>query len=213
METSMAVKLLVIISGYLIGSIPTGVWYSKLIHQTDVRNLGSGNSGGTNVGRNFGPKAGIIVTTIDVLKGWLPMSLAILILSGSPLAIMATGIALTLGHAYPLWANFKGGKIVATSIGVLLGYHFIDGVIVGIGLLVIIYLLSVVSISSILAYFLGLILIFAQADHWAYRIGFFLIWCLLIYRHRENLHRLKEGQERELSWGRHYFYRFFNQVK
>lgn len=198
-------QLLFVLSAYMIGSIPTGVWYSKLVHKVDVRSLGSGNSGGTNIGRNFGKNAALIVITIDVLKGLLPFLVAKKLFGQSnhgDLFIMATGIAAVLGHAYPVWASFKGGKIVATSIGVLLAYSFPLTLVQVLLLVLLIYLTSIMSLSAMLSYALVVLYILFTRTL-TYGIGFSLMSLFMIYRHRENIDRLLKGQERHLSFGRH----------
>ena len=194
-------EILLIVVSYLIGSIPSGVWYSKIFHKIDVRQLGSGNSGGTNIGRNFGSLAAVCVITVDVLKGWLPMAYAYSHYAGQEdLVVMLTGIACVLGHAYPIWANFKGGKIVATSIGVLLGYHFTLALVQVALLLALILTTSIVSLASMTSYCLVVSWIILT-DPPLYKIGFTLIALLMIYRHRQNIQRLVRGEERHVSFG------------
>lgn len=193
--------ILCIILAYLAGSIPSGVWYSKYVHKVDVRELGSGNSGGTNVGRNFGAVAAILVIAVDVLKGWLPILLTKHFFPSLDWAIMLTGIASILGHAYPLWAGFRGGKVVATSIGVLLGFWF-NIALVQVALLVILVLLtSTVSLSAMLSYAIIAIYIFIKSSSIVYGIGFLLVSLFMMYRHRGNIERIIKGEERRLSFG------------
>lgn len=193
--------LLFIILAYLAGSIPSGVWYSKFVHKIDVRELGSGNSGGTNVGRNFGAVAAILVIAVDVLKGWLPILLTKHFFPSLEWAIMLTGLASILGHAYPLWASFRGGKIVATSIGVLLGFWF-NIALIQVGLLVILVLLtSMVSLSAMLSYTIIAIYIFIKSSSLIYGVGFLLIALFMMYRHRANIDRIIKGEESRLGFG------------
>lgn len=198
---NILIPILFIILAYLAGSIPSGVWYSKLVHKIDVRELGSGNSGGTNVGRNFGSVAAILVIAVDVLKGWLPILLTKHFFPSLEWAIMLTGIASILGHAYPLWAGFRGGKVVATSIGVLLGFCF-NIALVEVGLLVLFVLItSMVSLSAMLSYTIIAIYIFIKSSSMIYGIGFLLIALFMMYRHRANIQRIIKGEERRLSFG------------
>ncbi|MDO4432743.1 MAG: glycerol-3-phosphate 1-O-acyltransferase PlsY [Aerococcaceae bacterium] len=197
----MFFKFLLILIAYLAGSIPTGVWYSKFMHATDVRTLGSGNSGTTNIGRNFGAKAAIFVAAVDVLKGWLPVLAAKALFPNDHWVIMAVCIACVVGHAYPIFARFNGGKIVATSIGVLLGFHFWTGI----GMLAVfvasLYLTSIVSISSMVSYSLTALYIGISRANLVYAIGFGLIALFMIYRHRTNIQRLLKGEERRIKFG------------
>lgn len=190
-----------IIIAYLAGSIPTGVWYSRFIHRTDVRSLGSGNSGGTNVGRNFGPVAGAVVITVDVLKGWIPMMLAMSWFYGTyNWAVALVGLACVLGHAYPIWGGFKGGKIVATSFGVLVGFNFWLALIGVIFLLILLYFFSMVSLAAMMSYTLVTVIIILNSPY-IYGLCFTLITLLMIYRHKENIDRIVQGQERRVNFG------------
>ena len=190
-----------VIFSYLLGATPTGVWYSLANHKIDVRTLGSGNSGATNIGRNFGFKAAAIVAVVDVLKGWIPILLAKLFFADQPLIIILTGIAAVIGHAYPVFANFKGGKIVATSIGVLLGFNFTLAVIQVICLFTILFITSLVSFSSLLSYGATTLYIIIAEPLWVYKLGFLVIYFFMVYRHRANIQRLINNQEPYLKWG------------
>lgn len=193
--------ILMIVLAYLAGSIPTGVWYSKLVHKIDVRELGSGNSGGTNVGRNFGGIAAILVIAVDVLKGWIPILIAKHLFPTIDWAIMLTGIASVLGHAYPLWASFKGGKVVATSIGVMLGFWFPVALIQVALLAGLVFVTSMVSLSAMLSYTIIAIYLFFALPSKIYGVGFLLIALFMMYRHRSNIERILKGEERRLNFG------------
>lgn len=193
--------LIFIFCAYLAGSIPTGVWYSKLVHRIDVRDLGSGNSGGTNVGRNFGAVAAVVVIAVDVLKGWIPILIARQLFPDLSWAIMLTGIASVLGHAYPIWAGFRGGKIVATSIGVLLGFQFGTAIIQLLLFVTVLVLSSMVSLSAMVSYSLIALYIFFTLPNKLFGLGFFFIACFMIYRHRSNVERIIKGEERRVNFG------------
>lgn len=193
--------ILMIVLAYLAGSIPTGVWYSKLVHKIDVRELGSGNSGGTNVGRNFGGIAAILVIAVDVLKGWIPILIAKHLFPTIDWAIMLTGIASVLGHAYPLWASFRGGKVVATSIGVMLGFWFPVALIQVALLAGLVFVTSMVSLSAMLSYTIIAIYLFFALPSKIYGVGFLLIALFMMYRHHSNIERILKGEERRLNFG------------
>ncbi|HFI0463839.1 TPA: glycerol-3-phosphate 1-O-acyltransferase PlsY [Streptococcus suis] len=193
-------QYLYLIFAYLLGSIPTGVWYSRLKHNTDVRHLGSGNSGATNVGRNFGLKAAVLVTVIDVVKGIVAIALAKQLFPNQDLLIMGAGIAAVIGHAYPIFAGFKGGKIVATSFGVMAGFQLVYGIAFALLLFIFIYLSSTISLSAMAAYFIGALYIFFVEPP-LYGYGFLLISLFMCYRHRQNLVRLFKGTESRIGWG------------
>ena len=185
---------------YLLGSIPTGVWYSKMKHQIDVRELGSGNSGATNIGRNFGFKAAVFVSVIDVLKGLVAMLLAHYFYPHTNWVIMGAGIAAILGHAYPIFANFRGGKVVATSFAVLAGYNFFIGLSFVLVLFILIYLTSTISLAAITSFSLAaLYVLFTQPL--IFGLGFVAITAFMIYRHRANVVRLMKGEESRINFG------------
>lgn len=190
-----------VIVSYAVGSFPTGVLYSRLLHDIDVRSLGSGNSGATNVGRNFGFKAAVLVTAVDVLKGFIPVLLSKLWFPDMPLGIMATCLACVIGHAYPMWASFRGGKIVATSIGVLLAFNFLIGLCMVVLLGLLITLTSTVSLSAMTSYSITAIYIALTNPEPAYKVGFILMALFLIYRHRTNVQRLLKAEESRINFG------------
>lgn len=191
---------LFIIIAYLLGSIPTGLWVSRLFYQKDLRHLGSGNTGATNTFRVLGVKAGIIVITCDILKGviavGLPQWLQI------PVHPLFIGLFACLGHAYPIFAEFRGGKAVATTAGILLGTHPLFTLMGLIFFLMSLYLTSIVSFSSMaVGIFLSLASLFMK-DH----IFILVLWGLcffVIYRHLPNIERIKLGQENEVPFGLH----------
>ena len=112
----------VLLLAYLVGSIPSGLWIGKLFYGIDIREHGSGNLGGTNTFRTLGKKAGLIVTIMDVLKGTLATLLPVLFGIDAELHPLITGTVAVVGHMFPVFAGFRGGKAVATSGGILLGY-------------------------------------------------------------------------------------------
>ncbi|WP_124057365.1 glycerol-3-phosphate 1-O-acyltransferase PlsY [Vaginisenegalia massiliensis] len=189
------------IVGYLAGSIPTGVWYSTYRHAVDVRELGSHNSGATNIGRNFGKKAAIFVTLVDLLKGAIPFYLAHHLYPQISLIWMSVALAAVLGHAYPLFADFRGGKVVATSIGILLAYHFTTGLIMVALFGLILWLSSTVSLASMLSYSLTSIGLLIFVNDKVVGIGFVLMALFMCYRHRANIGRLMMGNENRVGFG------------
>ena len=196
----MHLKILLIIATYLLGSIPTGVWYSRLRYRQDVRQTGSGNSGATNIGRTYGFQSAVLVAMIDVLKGWIPVLLAKWFFTDNAWVISAVALAALIGHAYPIWANFKGGKIVATSIGVLLGFHFWIALVMVISFFTLLYLTSTVSFSSMVSYSLTACYLFLTQPNKIY-VTFIIIALFMIYRHRQNIERLLRHEEKTISFG------------
>ena len=140
---------LIILLAYLIGSIPSGLIIGKKFYGIDIRQHGSGNLGGTNTFRVLGVKAGLTVTTADILKGTLAAALPFFF--QSEMHALLAGIFAVIGHTYPIFAGFKGGKAVATSGGVLLFYAPFMFVIMMIGFFLCLYLSKYVSLSSMVA--------------------------------------------------------------
>lgn len=195
------ITIIMFVLSYLLGSIPSGVWIGKKFYQTDIRNYGSGNTGTTNTFRVLGVKAGIAVLLADMLKGTLAASLPYFF--QSDLNPMVVGLGAVLGHTYPLFAQFKGGKAVATSAGVLLAYNppFFLYCILLFG--VILYFTRMVSLSSMTALILiTLSSLFIQ--DWVLTLIAFILTVFIIYRHRENIGRIKNGTESKVPFGFRY---------
>ena len=166
-----------------------------------MRQTGSGNSGATNIGRTYGFQSAVLVAMIDVLKGWIPVLLAKWLFTDNAWVISAVALAALIGHAYPIWANFKGGKIVATSIGVLLGFHFWIALVMVISFFTLLYLTSTVSFSAMVSYSLTACYLFLTQPNKIYGVTFILIALFMIYRHRQNIERLLRHEEKTISFG------------
>ena len=152
----------VIVLAYLLGSIPSGIWIGKYFYHTDIRTYGSGNSGTTNTFRVLGKKAGTIVLIMDMLKGSAATLLPIWL--GAEIHPLLAGVVAALGHTYPLFAGFKGGKAVATSGGIILAYNplfFTEAII---AFVIYLYFSRMVSLSSILVCFTAIFLSFFFKD-------------------------------------------------
>ncbi|MCA9765565.1 MAG: glycerol-3-phosphate 1-O-acyltransferase PlsY [Carnobacterium sp.] len=183
---------------YLLGSIPSGVWIGKKMYGKDIREFGSGNSGTTNTFRILGFKAGVMVLLADVLKGTLAASLPYFL--NSDLNPMIVGLGAIVGHTFPIFAQFKGGKAVATSAGVLLAYNppfFIFCVVL---FLVILYFSRMVSFSSILGLFIILPSSLVTNDLVLTTIAGILA-VFIIYRHKDNIKRIRLGTESKVPFG------------
>ena len=199
-------EFLLLILAYLIGSIPTAVWVSNRYFGFDIREYGSGNAGATNTYRVLGPKWGTTVLLIDMLKGMAAVQLAWLlpeyIDSEWRMDNLQTclGLASVLGHIFPIWAEFKGGKRVATLFGMILGISPWTAVsCVGIFLLVL-YLTRFVSLSSILASiaFPIFILVVFNVENPVYRVFAISVALLVLLTHQKNIGRLLRGDETKL---------------
>ena len=178
---------------YLLGSIPSGLWIGRKFFQIDIRQHGSGNLGATNSFRILGKKAGTIVLLMDLLKG----SISVLLLKQmdlhgvSPLIIALFAV---IGHTYPLFANFKGGKAVATFAGVILAYQPVL-FLIGLGIFILTLAISkMVSFTSMLTISIGVLLSLYFQDMVLTTIAL-LADIFIIYRHRTNIQRILNGTE------------------
>lgn len=200
--------VLCIILGYLLGSIPFALVIGKLFYKTDIRQYGSGNLGGTNAGRVLGKKAGISVIVLDVLKVVLAAGLASLV--SEPAAIW-TSLACCIGHCYPIFAHFKGGKAVTTMFGFLIStsififQEFSYFIVPLFMFLIILYLFKYVSLGSICASVCSSLYITAQllsldVNNLFIILASWLMTLLVIYRHNANIKRIQEGAENKVSW-------------
>lgn len=197
----MMTTILMFVLSYLLGSIPSGVWIGKKFYQTDIRQFGSGNTGTTNTFRVLGVKAGVAVLLADVLKGTLAASLPYFF--QSDLNPMIVGLGAVLGHTYPLFAQFKGGKAVATSAGVLLAYNpsfFLYCILL---FCVLLYFTRMVSLSSMIALVLITLSSLVIQD-WVLTLIAFILTVFIIYRHRTNITRIKNGTESKVPFGFRY---------
>lgn len=185
------------IIAYLLGSILFALVIGKAFYQTDIREHGSGNLGGTNTFRVLGKKAGLIVTIMDILKGTLSV---VLVLKFAPdLEPLIIGAFAVIGHTYPIFAKFRGGKAVATSGGVLLGVSPLLFLILVISFLLLLKITKYVSLSSMLTGLVAIITSIIMQD-----IGLIIVTVLLtsfvVYRHRENIKRIKNKTEPKIKW-------------
>ena len=198
-------EALLIVIAYLIGSIPTAVWVSKGFFGIDIREYGSGNAGATNTFRVLGSKWGTFVMIIDMLKGVAATSLYILLPYYMSSVnewdrtnfMVGLGLAAVLGHIFPIWADFRGGKGVATLFGMILAIQPLVAVLcVGIFLLVF-YLTRFVSLSSILASiaFAVFILVIFNEKEPLYRAFAIAVALLVVLTHQKNISRLLRGSE------------------
>ncbi len=202
------IRILLILLAYLIGSIPTSVWVGKRFFGKDVREYGSGNAGATNTIRVLGWKAGIPVLVFDLFKGWLVVQLAYLTNFYIPKSDdfityqLILGGAAILGHIFPIYVGFKGGKGVATLFGIILALYPVPTLIcIGI-FLTIVFLTKYVSLGSIIAGFafpFVVILIFHTTT--PSMIFFSLIVAvLLLFTHQKNIERLLRNEESKATF-------------
>ncbi len=198
------VNALVILCAYLIGSIPSGLWIGKAFYKTDVREHGSGNLGATNTFRILGKKAGSIVIVMDILKGTAGVLLPLIpYFQDTTVHPLLLGAVAVVGHMFPIFAGFRGGKAVATSAGVLLGYTWPLFVILILAFLITLKITKMVSLTSMVASTVALIysIIYgAVTGDWAVLIVVAVLFTFIIYRHRANIERIKNGTEPKVTW-------------
>src|ERR1044072_3067457 len=197
----MTIAILIVFA-YLIGSIPTAVLVSKKVYGIDIREHGSGNAGATNTFRILGKKAGSVVMLVDMLKGFLAVKLSLLTsFSWTSEAIVNLqvflGLAAVVGHIFPIWADFRGGKGIATLFGMILAIQPLAAVsLIGVFLLML-FLTRYVSLSSIsasIAFPLLILFIFHEPEV-SYRVFAIATACLVVLTHHENITRLLAGNE------------------
>jgi acyl phosphate:glycerol-3-phosphate acyltransferase len=194
----MIIDILLVLGGYLFGSISTAILTCKLMGLPDPRTEGSGNPGATNVLRLGGKKAAILTLAGDMLKGLIPVLIAEALHAG-PFILSATALAAFLGHLYPLFFSFQGGKGVATALGVALGLYWPVGVsVAGIWLLMA-FVFRISSLSALTA------MLLAPACFWLLKpepafIGVMVIITLMLFwRHRTNIRDLLNGTEGKIE--------------
>lgn len=200
-------EIVIIIGAYLLGSIPTSIWISRRFFNIDIRDFGSGNAGATNTFRVLGVKAGIIVFIVDILKGFLAVNLIYFTKyyiphSGDFINIqLLLGIAAMLGHIFPIYAGFKGGKGVATLFGVICAISFYPTLIMAGVFVVTLVLTRYVSLSSMISGFsfpILIIIIFKETT--TTLVIFSLIMAvLMLFTHQKNIERLLRKEEKKAN--------------
>ncbi|MDP4224361.1 MAG: glycerol-3-phosphate 1-O-acyltransferase PlsY, partial [Bacteroidota bacterium] len=198
--------MLALLLSYLLGSVATAVWTGKIFHGIDVREHGSGNAGATNVIRVLGWKTGIPVLLVDVFKGWLAAMLPVFLRLADPGTAMLTnlqiiaGLFAIVGHIFPVFAGFRGGKGVATIFGVLLAVNFLL-TLACLGVFLCVLIISgYVSLSSMSAgiAFPVFMFLFFETPSVFFKIFSVLVAIALIITHRKNILRLLNGEESKL---------------
>ena len=199
-------EIILIILAYIIGSIPTAVWVSKSVFGIDIRDYGSGNAGATNSFRVLGSKWGSFVMLVDVTKGVVATSLYILIpfYLNNELArtnfMIALGMVAVLGHIFPIFANFRGGKGVATLLGMALAIQPMVALLCLVVFLITLLSTRFVSLSSILAgvAFMVLILFIFKEKETIYRLFAIIVAMMVVVSHQKNISRLMKGTENKV---------------
>jgi len=203
-------SLSALILAYLFGSIPTAVWIGQAFYGIDVREYGSGNAGATNTFRVLGKKAGLAVMFLDIFKGYTATNLAYLIglsVTGPQNSVqfvnyqLALGVTAVLGHLFPVFAGFRGGKGVATLFGMILAVHSEAAMLCVLTFVVFLLIFKYVSLSSIMAGFsfpLSIIFIFHSPIRSVLLYGM-CICVLILVTHQKNIERLLKGKESKVD--------------
>ncbi|MCW5649177.1 MAG: glycerol-3-phosphate 1-O-acyltransferase PlsY [Ramlibacter sp.] len=199
--------ILAMLGAYLLGSLSFAVLVSRAMGLKDPRTFGSGNPGATNVLRSGSKPAAIVTLLLDALKGWVPVVLVQML--GKPLGledgtVALVGLAAFLGHLWPVFFRFKGGKGVATFIGVVFGIHPGLGLATGVTWLIIAFFFRFSSLASLVAAaFAPIYYLLGDRVAWysekSILFALFMMGLLLAYRHRENINRLLEGKESKIG--------------
>ena len=204
------ITVLLILIAYVLGSIPNALWVGKTFKNIDVREHGSKNTGSTNAARVLGPKLGVFTLILDILKGALPTYLGIVLganlltrITGiDKLDIIVIGMAAILGHTFSLFLKFKGGKAVATTLGVFLVLVPYAILILLVVFFVIFGLTKYVSLASIVSAVALPITVYLTTRHIPLTVLGIIIGLLVIIRHKENIKRLINGTESKLSFSK-----------
>ena len=195
-------NLLILFFGYLFGSFPSGYLAGRIAKGIDIRSLGSGSTGATNVLRHIGKRAGITVFLLDVFKGVLSILLAKYLLLNDSWQV-AIGLSTLIGHIWPVWLNWKGGKAVATGLGIFLGLSWQVGLATLGVFILMITLFRIVSLASVSAALALPFIMFISFKTSSISLPFLVIsllaMTLVIWRHRENILRLMKGKEPKIG--------------
>ncbi|MDN4492578.1 glycerol-3-phosphate 1-O-acyltransferase PlsY [Ureibacillus aquaedulcis] len=198
------VNAIILICAYLIGSIPSGLWIGKIFYKTDIREHGSGNLGATNSFRVLGKKPGLVVTVMDILKGTAATLLPLIpFFADATIHPLILGGIAVVGHMFPIFAGFRGGKAVATSGGVLLGYAWPLFILLVISFLIALKITKMVSLSSMIVSIVAVIysvIYVGMTGDVSLLILIILLTVFIFYRHRANIKRIKEGTEPKVKW-------------
>lgn len=202
----MFIELLAaILVGYFLGSIPFALVIGKIFYNTDIRNYGSKNLGGSNAGRVLGKKAGIGVMTMDILKVTMAIFITSLFATDEN-ALIISGLSAAFGHCFPIFAHFKGGKAVATMYGFLFGMALIGGYglriffLPLIVFLIILYIGKIVALASVGSAIINTVYIYFALNSFGMFAASLTFTVVMIVRHRKNFERMLKHEENKISW-------------
>jgi len=185
--------------GYLLGGFSTAITLSVFFENEDIRTVGSGNAGATNMLRNYGWKAGLLTFGCDVLKGFVATWVGLWAFGET--AAVICGVCAVIGHIFPIYYGFKGGKGISASVGMMLMLAPVPMLVVVVLMGILVYATKIVSIGSIVGNILMLIAIWAFKSHdLVLCIGATIVVLLNLYSHRENIVRLFKRSENKMNW-------------
>lgn len=191
--------IIVSLIGYLFGCIQTAYFLSKIINKTDIRQHGSGNAGASNVTLVMGWKYGLITASIDVLKGILPVVIVRALYPTTPALAYFAGMAAIFGHLFPFYLKFRGGKGVATLMGMFLGYQWPLGLML-MGMMIVLPLLfDYIVVGSLTVFVLLPILTFMLKMPWLCKIIASVLTIIAFIKHAENIQRIRTDEEVRIS--------------
>ncbi|MDA9090074.1 glycerol-3-phosphate 1-O-acyltransferase PlsY [Pelagibacteraceae bacterium] len=188
--------ILVFIYSYVLGSIPFGLIITKIFLKEDIRNIGSGNIGATNVLRTGKKILAASTLLFDILKGYLTIYITSIYFKD---LLYFAALICFVGHIFPIWLKFKGGKGIATFLGIILAFSYNLAIIFGLSWLIIFFIFKYSSLSSIIAAFVVLIYSFLIVD---FSLSFYLfsVFIIILFTHRENIMRLRSKNENKIKF-------------
>ena len=206
-------NILFLLLAYLIGAFPSAVWLGRTFHNTDVREYGSGNAGATNTFRTLGPKAGIPVLLMDILKGWIAVNLVYFVMDNQLMSDekffelkLAFGIAAVIGHLFPIYTGFRGGKGIATMLGFMIGIYWQAALLSALVFILTFLISKYVSLSSIIASlaFPFIVIVILGMNNTTSSLIIFSIFVpiLSLITHQKNIERLIRQEENKAKFGK-----------
>ena len=192
----MQIHFFLLLISYLLGSIPSGLILSKILNKGDIRKFGSGNIGATNALRVGGRLLGALTLIFDLLKGLVTVIMAMVF---EQKFIAVYGFVCILGHIFPVWLKFKGGKGVATVLGVILGLNPLVGLVMAIIWIINFICFKISSVASLTSLFLATLALIITNTNYGNSIFLILTLMLIVYKHKDNIIRLYRGEESKIS--------------
>jgi len=206
-------NILFLLLAYMIGAFPSAVWLGRTFYNTDVREYGSGNAGATNTFRTLGAKAGVPVLLMDILKGWLAVNLVYFVTDNQLFSDekffeikLVLGIAAVIGHLFPIYTGFRGGKGIATMLGFMLGIYWQAALLSALVFVIAFLISKYVSLSSIIASlafpFIVIVILGMNNANSSLIIFSIFVPILSLITHQKNIERLIRGEETKVKFGK-----------